>query len=156
MTWSEQPLHYMAFNQQRHTAIKRAICNLLLVQKRREREGEGGGVIEIKGKIIKLKGEKLWEMVPAETVRVCLIARTPHNIILKSKFGRLYINKLVKMNRFFNWLLILFMHGTSCRDGKCETSSNSLQFTRFRRNGNISIDFFKKINWIKTYLFMCL
>jgi len=51
----------MAFNPQRHTAIKRAICNLLLVQKRRERERKGG-VIEIKGKIIeiiKLKGEKL-------------------------------------------------------------------------------------------------
>jgi hypothetical protein len=35
MTWSEQPLQYMAFNWQRHTVIKREICNLLLVQEER-------------------------------------------------------------------------------------------------------------------------
>ena len=36
-------------------------------------------------------------MVPAETERVCLIARTPHNIVLKSKFGRLSIRMRIRM-----------------------------------------------------------
>jgi hypothetical protein len=48
-------------------------------------------------------------MVPAETERVCSIARTPHNIVLKSKFGRPFINKQVKMNRFFK-LIVNIIH----------------------------------------------
>jgi hypothetical protein len=88
---SEQQLQYMAFYPQRHTAIKRTIS---LTSPRRR------GSFELKGQIIKkikLKGKK---PRVSETERVCSIARTQNNIVLKSKFGRLYINKLVKMNRF--------------------------------------------------------
>ena len=44
MTRPKQPLHYMAFNPQRHTVKKRTICNLLASPKRK---GRGRGFIEI-------------------------------------------------------------------------------------------------------------
>ena len=79
---SEQQLQYMAFYPQRHTAIKRTIS---LTSPRRR------GSFELKGQIIKkikLKGKK---PRVSETERVCSIARTQNNIVLKSKFDRLSI-----------------------------------------------------------------
>ena len=66
------------FNPQRYTVIKRAICNLLAISLTSPKRK--GRFIEIKGKLIKLKGRNsrlTWGWwYPPETERMCLIART--------------------------------------------------------------------------------